>query len=73
MAVAASLGQIAKESDAYVFLRSGKRMASAGEIHKVLALGVRRLDWVELIVDGGEEEESVMRSEEHTSELQSQR
>lgn len=31
------------------------------EIPKVLVLGVRRLDWVELIVDGGEEEESVMK------------
>lgn len=59
MAVAVSLGQIMKESDVHVFLRSGKKMVSVREIPKVLALGVHELDQVELIVDG-EEEESVL-------------
>ena len=59
MAVAVSLGQIIRESDTHVFLKSGRRMVSGREIPKVLALGVHQLDWVELIVDG-EEEESAM-------------
>ena len=59
MAVAVSLGQIVRESDTHVFLKSGRRMVSGREIPKVLALGVHQLDWVELIVDG-EEEESAM-------------
>ena len=56
MAIAVSLGQISKESDAYVFLKSGKKMVSAREIPKVLALGVHERGQVELIVDGDEEE-----------------
>ncbi len=59
MAVAVSLGQIIRESATHVFLKSGRRMVSGREIPKVLALGVHQLDWVELIVDG-EEEESAM-------------
>lgn len=60
LAVAVSLRQIAGESDAHVFLKSGKKMVSVQEVQRVLSLGVHQMDWVELIVDGEEEEDSVM-------------
>lgn len=60
LAVAVSLRQIAGESDAHVFLKSGKKMVSAQEVQRVLSLGVHQMDRVELIVDGEEEEDSVM-------------
>ena len=58
MAIAASLGQVVRESEAHVFLKAGKKV-SAREVQKILSLGVHQLDWIELIVDGEEEEEPV--------------
>lgn len=60
MAVAVSLGQVVRAAAVHVFLKAGKKMVSAREVQKVLSLGVHQMDWVELIVDGEEEEESVM-------------
>lgn len=59
MAIAVSLGQVIRESEAHVFLKAGKKMISAREVQKILSLGVHQLDWIELIVDGEEEEEPV--------------
>lgn len=60
LAIAVSLRQIAGESDAHVFLKSGKKMVRVQEVQRVLSLGVHQMDWIELIVDGEEEEDSVM-------------
>ena len=59
MSVAVSLGRIVRELDVHVFLKSQKKMVSAREISKVLSLGVHQMDWVELIVDGDEEESAM--------------
>lgn len=60
LSIAVSLRQIAGESGAHVFLKAGKKMVSAQEVQRVLSLGVHQMDRVELIVDGEEEEDSVM-------------
>ena len=65
MAIAAALCQIGCEGKEHVFVKAGRRMASIREPVKVLALGVRRLEWVEIIVDGEGEEESVLEQVEN--------
>ncbi len=65
MAIAAALCQIVCEGKEHVFVNAGRRMASIREPVKVLALGVRRLEWVEIIVDGEGEEESVLEQVEN--------
>lgn len=60
MAVAVALHKITEKEGTHVFLKTEKRMVSAREVQKVLALGVRKCDWVEVIVDGDVEEEQVM-------------
>ncbi|MDE6961349.1 MAG: HPr family phosphocarrier protein [Lachnospiraceae bacterium] len=60
MAIAVSLGLTAKEQGGHVFLKTDKKMVSAKEVPKVLALGVHELDWVEVIVDSEGEEEALM-------------
>ncbi|MDE7058468.1 MAG: HPr family phosphocarrier protein [Lachnospiraceae bacterium] len=61
MAVALTLGQISKREDAHVFLMAKGRMVSARESQKVLALGIRKGEWIEVMVDseGGEEAEVI--------------
>ncbi len=41
-------------------MKTDKKMVSAKEVPKVLALGVHELDWVEVIVDSEGEEEALM-------------
>lgn len=65
MAIAAALCQMACEGKEHVFLKAGRRMASIREPVKVLALGVRQMEWVEIIVDGEGEEESVLEQVEN--------
>lgn len=65
MAIAAALCQIVCEGKEHVFVKAGRRMASIREPVKVLAIGVRRLEWVEIIVDGEGEEESVLEQVEN--------
>ena len=60
LAIAAALGETARAAEAHVFLKSGKKMVSAREIRKVLALGIHEQDQVEIIVDGEEEEAGIM-------------
>lgn len=60
MAVAAALCRTVRTEDEHVFLKAGKKIASIREPLKVLSLGVRRMDWVEIIVDCEKEEESVL-------------
>lgn len=60
MAVAMELGRISKKKDAYVFLMAKGRMVSARECQKVLALGVHKDEWVEVMIDSEGEEESAV-------------
>lgn len=61
MAVALTLGQISKREDAHVFLLAKGRMVSVRESQKVLALGIHKEEWVEVMIDseGGEETEVI--------------
>lgn len=60
LVVAVLLSQVSREEGTHIFLKSGNRMVSVREYRKVLTLSVRQDDWVEILVDGGQEEESVM-------------
>ncbi len=61
MAIAMKLGQISKKEDAHIFLLTKERMVSARECQKVMTLGVRKGEWIEVMVDseGGEEAEVI--------------
>lgn len=56
LAVAAALRQISKKNEVHIFLKTGKRMVSVREMQKVLSLRIHTGEWVEIIVDGGQEE-----------------
>lgn len=60
MAVAIELGRISKKEDAYVFLIAKGRIVSVRECQKVLALGVHKDEWVEVMIDSDGEEESAV-------------
>lgn len=59
-AVAALLRQIAVRENAFISIRRDKKMVSAKEYMKVLSMGIRQYDWIELIVESENDEEYVM-------------
>lgn len=59
-AVAALLRQIAVEENAFISIRTDRKMVSVREYIKVLSLGIHQYDWIDVIVDGEQDEEFIM-------------
>ena len=59
VAVAVLLRQIAVEENAFISIKADRKMVSVREFMKVLSLGIRQSDWIEVVVESDHDEEYV--------------
>lgn len=59
-AIAALLSQIAVEENAFISIKVGKKMTSVRNYMKVLSLGIRQYDWIEVAVESDNDENFIM-------------
>ena len=60
VAVAVLLRQIAVEENAFISIKADRKMVSVREFMKVLSLGIRQSDWIEVVAESDHDEEYVM-------------
>lgn len=60
VAVAVLLRQIAVEENAFISIKADRKMVSVREFMKVLSLGIRQSDWIEVVVESDHDEEYIM-------------
>lgn len=59
-AVAVLLSRIVIEENAFIFIKTDRKMVSVREHIKVLSLGIHQYDWIDIIVDGEQDEKFIM-------------
>ncbi len=58
--IAVLLRQIALEEKVFISLKTGRKMTNVKDYMKVLSLGIRQNDWVEIVVESDHDEEIIM-------------
>lgn len=60
IAVAVLLRQIAVEQNAFISIKTDKKIVSVREYMKVLSLGIHENDWVDIVVESNHDEEFII-------------
>ncbi|MGN0293933.1 MAG: HPr family phosphocarrier protein [Lachnospiraceae bacterium] len=58
--VAALLRKTALEEQCFISIKTGSKMTSVKDYMKVLSLGIRQNDWVEIMIESDHDEEIIM-------------
>lgn len=58
--IAVLLRQAVLEEQCFISIKTGRKMTSAKDHMKVLSLGIRQNDWIEIVIESDHDEEIIM-------------